>query len=99
MLFHYDTRYGFTTVWASVAKHQRSSVCYRTGNEAEIVKNSPGALRLNDSLSVQSINQSINQLNVFIKPFLHQHLSESAVQKTQPKTPKSKQCRCRTTVA
>jgi hypothetical protein len=28
-----------------------------------------------------AINQSINQSNVFIKPFLHQPLSQSAVQK------------------
>ena len=34
-----------------------------------------------------------------MKPFLHQQMSASAYTETQPKTPKSKQCRCRRRMA
>ena len=53
---------------------------------------SPG---LTTSTTVSSINQS----NVFIKPFLHQLMSHSAVQRPSLKPQNSKQCRCRSTVA
>ena len=45
------------------------------------------------------VNSRLNQSNVFIKAFLHQLMSQSAVQKPSLKTPNSKQCRCRSTVA
>jgi hypothetical protein len=37
-------------------------------------------------------------LNVFIKPLLHQQMSQTAYTETQPKTPNSKQRRCRSLV-
>jgi hypothetical protein len=37
--------------------------------------------------------------NVFIKPFLHQQMSQSAYTEIQPKTPNSKQYRRRSIVA
>ncbi|CDQ91927.1 unnamed protein product [Oncorhynchus mykiss] len=38
------------------------------------------------------------KLHVFIKPFLHQQISQCCTE-TQPRTPNSKQCTCRSTVA
>jgi hypothetical protein len=48
---------------------------------------------------VSTSGVNVNQSHLFIKPFLHQQLSQIAYTETQPKTPESKQCSCRKVVA
>ena len=55
-----------------------------------------GTLMLQESRS-QCHSDMMNQLNVLST--LHQLMSQSAYTETQSKAPKSKQCRCRSTVA
>ena len=50
-------------------------------------------------LSVGKAKGLINQSNVFIKPFFTSADVTKCCTETQPKTPNSKQCRCRSTVA
>jgi hypothetical protein len=87
--------------WLVVAQHPIKSLCwcffyfgrYLCSHLADKLNQAGKVIFLS---KVQGI---FDQSNVLIKPLLHQQMSQCAYIETQPKTPMSTQCRCRSTVA